>query len=161
MNFGVSFVLALAVALRARQVQRSDQFKLVRIGRGHVPAFTAAVRVSAELRRGAPGARSGLGSPAAGFDAPAVGLGAPAAAALTGISAGAARRLSVRSAACDFALASALNAAIHPLNCLARLSASSSRSTMASAASESRPCSARTCSRSRMISFVSSISSAW
>jgi site-specific recombinase len=28
LNFGVSFVLALAVALRARQVQRSDQFKL-------------------------------------------------------------------------------------------------------------------------------------
>jgi len=29
MNFGVSFVLALAVALRARQVDRSDRFRLV------------------------------------------------------------------------------------------------------------------------------------
>jgi site-specific recombinase len=30
LNFGVSFVLALAVALRARQVERSDRFRLVR-----------------------------------------------------------------------------------------------------------------------------------
>lgn len=30
LNFGVSFVLALAVALRARQVERSDRFKLWR-----------------------------------------------------------------------------------------------------------------------------------
>jgi site-specific recombinase len=29
LNFGVSFVLALAVALRARQVDRSDRFRLV------------------------------------------------------------------------------------------------------------------------------------
>jgi site-specific recombinase len=29
LNFGVSFVLALAVALRAREVDRSDRFRLI------------------------------------------------------------------------------------------------------------------------------------